>query len=40
MLPFAWLAYQGIERPGRTFVQRAFARRAAPAITPLAPGRP
>jgi peptidoglycan/LPS O-acetylase OafA/YrhL len=40
VLPFAWLAYRGIERPGRTFVQRAFARRAASAIAPPAPGRP
>jgi peptidoglycan/LPS O-acetylase OafA/YrhL len=40
VLPFAWLAYRGIERPGRTLVQRAFARRAAPAIARPAPGRP
>ena len=40
VLPFAWLAYHGIERPGRTFVQRAFAHRAAPAATPLVPERP
>ena len=40
VLPFAWLAYYGIERPGRAFVQRAFARRTAPAIAPLAAERP
>ena len=40
VLPFAWFAYHGIERPGRTFVQRAFAQRAAPAIAPLPAGRP
>lgn len=40
VLPFAWLAYQGIERPGRTFVQRAFAGRAAPAIALPTAGRP
>ncbi len=38
VLPFAWLAYHGIERPGRTLVQRAFARRATPAIAPLVTG--
>ena len=40
VLPFAWVAYRGIERPGRMFVQQAFGRRAAPAVAPLAPGRP
>ena len=40
VLPFAWLAYRGIERPGRTFVQRVFARRAVPAIGAPAAGRP
>jgi len=40
VLPFAWFAYHGIERPGRTLVQRAFARRTAPAIASLVPGRP
>lgn len=38
VLPFAWLTYYGIERPGRAFVQRAFRRRAAPAVRPLAAG--
>jgi len=40
VLPFAWLAYHGVERPGRTFVQQAFRRRATPAIKPLAAGSP
>lgn len=39
VLPSAWLAYHGIERPGRMLVQRAFARRAAPAARPLVTGR-
>ncbi len=40
VLPFAWLAYHSIERPDRTFMQRAFARRAAPAIAAPVTGRP
>lgn len=36
VLPFAWLAYHGFERPGRTLVQRIFGRRGLPPVRLLA----
>ena len=37
VLPFAWLAYHTVERPGRALVQRAFGRVTAPVVRLNAP---